>query len=220
MNEPCKRHSGRRFICTARAETPGRQSVTGPCFPGWRVTRLDYRAQTPWEVREEFLAYFKAARRDGTKVLVIANSIGAFFAMQALDETRVDRALFVSPVVDMERLIETMMAGEGITEPELRQRGEIKTEFGETLSWRYLQDVRQHPIRWRVPTAILYGSGDALMPRETVEAFARRTGATLTVMEGGEHWFHTKAQMQFLDAWVRANTVDLAEKPDERKKTD
>ena len=189
-------------------------------LPGWRVTGLDYRAQTPWEAREEFLAYFKADRRDGTKVLVIANSIGAFFAMQALDETRVDRALFVSPVVDMERLIETMMAGTGITEPELRQRGEIKTEFGETLSWRYLQDVRQHPIRWRVPTAILYGSGDALMPRETVEAFARRTGATLTVMEGGEHWFHTKAQMQFLDAWVRANTVDLAEEPDERKETD
>ena len=189
-------------------------------LPGWRVTGLDYRAQTPWEAREEFLAYFKAARRDGTKVLVIANSIGAFFAMQALDETRVDRALFVSPVVDMERLIETMMAEEGITEPELRQRGEIKTEFGETLSWRYLQDVRQHPIRWRVPTAILYGSDDALMPRETVEAFARRTGATLTVMEGGEHWFHTKAQMQFLDAWVRANTMDLAEKPDERKETD
>ena len=189
-------------------------------LPGWRVTGLDYRAQTPWEAREEFLAYFKSARRDGTKVLVIANSIGAFFAMQALDETRVDRALFVSPVVDMERLIETMMAGEGITEPELRQRGEIKTEFGETLSWRYLQDVRQHPIRWRVPTAILYGSGDALMPRETVEAFARRTGAVLTVMEGGELWFHTKAQMQFLDAWVRANTVDLAEEPDERKGTD
>lgn len=189
-------------------------------LPGWRVTGLDYRAQTPWEAREEFLAYFKAARRDGTKVLVIANSIGAFFAMQALNETRVDRALFISPVVDMERLIETMMAGEGITEPELRQRGEIKTEFGETLSWRYLQDVRQHPIRWRVPTAILYGSGDALMPRETVEAFARRTGAALTEMEGGEHWFHTKAQMQFLDAWVRANTVDLAEEPDERKETD
>ena len=66
----------------------------------------------------------------------------------------------------------------------------------------------------------MYGSGDALMPRETVEAFARRTGAALTVMEGGEHWFHTNAQMQFLDAWVRANTVDLAEEPDERKKTD
>lgn len=189
-------------------------------LPGWRVTGFDYRAQTPWEAREEFLPCFEAARREGTKLLLIANSIGAFFAMQALDETQVDRALFISPVVDMEQLIEAMMAGAGVTEPELRQRGEIKTEFGETLSWRYLQDVRQHPIQWRVPTAILYGSGDALMPRETVEAFARRTGAALTVMENGEHWFHTEEQMQVLDGWVRANTADLAAEPTEREETD
>ena len=189
-------------------------------LPGWRVTGFDYRAQPPWEAREEFLPYFEAARREGTKLLLIANSIGAFFAMQALDETQVDRALFISPVVDMEQLIEAMMAGAGVTEPELRQRGEIKTEFGETLSWRYLQDVRQHPIQWRVPTAILYGSGDALMPRKTVEAFARRTGAALTVMENGEHWFHTEEQMQVLDGWVRANTADLAAEPTEREETD
>ena len=189
-------------------------------LPGWRVTGFDYRAQTPWEAREEFLPYFEAARREDTKLLLIANSIGAFFAMQALDETQVDRALFISPVVDMEQLIEAMMAGAGVTEPELRQRGEIKTEFGETLSWRYLQDVRQHPIQWRVPTAILYGSGDAFMPRETVEAFARRTGAALTVMESGEHWFHTEEQMQVLDGWVRANTADLAAEPTEREVMD
>lgn len=189
-------------------------------LPGWRVTGFDYRAQTPWEAREEFLPCFEAARRESTKLLLIANSIGAFFAMQALDETQVDRALFISPVVDMEQLIEAMMAGAGVTEPELRQRGEIKTEFGETLSWRYLQDVRQHPIQWRVPTAILYGSGDALMPRETVEAFARRTGAALTVMESGEHWFHTEEQMQVLDGWVRANTAELAAEPTEREETD
>lgn len=189
-------------------------------LPGWRVTGFDYRAQTPWEAREEFLPCFEAARREGTKLLLIANSIGAFFAMQALDETQVDRALFISPVVDMEQLIEAMMAGAGVTEPELRQRGEIKTEFGETLSWRYLQDVRQRPIQWRVPTAILYGSKDALMPRETVEAFARRTGAALTVMENGEHWFHTEEQMQVLDGWVRANTADLAAEPTEREETD
>lgn len=189
-------------------------------LPGWRVTGFDYRAQTPWEAREKFLPYFEVARREGTKLLLIANSIGAFFAMQALDETQVDRALFISPVVDMEQLIEAMMAGAGVTEPELRQRGEIKTEFGETLSWRYLQDVRQHPIQWRVPTAILYGSGDALMPRETVEAFARRTGAALTVMENGEHWFHTEEQMQVLDGWVRANTAELAAEPTEREVMD
>ena len=26
--------------------------------------------------------------------------------------------------------------------------------------------------------------------------------ATLTVMEGGEHWFHTEEQMDFLDRWI------------------
>ena len=63
--------------------------------------------------------------------------------------------------------------------------------------------MREHPIRWEAPTRILYGSGDTLIPRETVEAFARAQGAELTVMEGGEHWFHTPAQMAFLDAWIR-----------------
>ena len=29
--------------------------------------------------------------------------------------------------------------------------------------------------------------------------FANKHQATLTVMEGGEHWFHTEEQMQFLD---------------------
>ena len=32
--------------------------------------------------------------------------------------------------------------------------------------------------------------------------FAARIGAPLTVMPGGEHWFHTPEQMAFLDAWI------------------
>ena len=33
--------------------------------------------------------------------------------------------------------------------------------------------------------------------------FARKIGAPLTVMDGGERWFHTAEQMVFLDKWVR-----------------
>ncbi len=29
-------------------------------------------------------------------------------------------------------------------------------------------------------------------------------GATLTVMKGGEHWFHTEEEMNFLDEWIRS----------------
>ena len=38
---------------------------------------------------------------------------------------------------------------------------------------------------------------------ETVSAFAKRHRAELTVMSGGEHWFHTDEQMRFLDQWIR-----------------
>lgn len=34
-----------------------------------------------------------------------------------------------------------------------------------------------------------------MTPRQAVEAYARQHNARLTVMEGGEHWFHTPEQM-------------------------
>ena len=39
---------------------------------------------------------------------------------------------------------------------------------------------------------------------EVHQAFAEQTGAEMTVMEGGEHWFHTEEQMAFLDQWIRS----------------
>ena len=37
---------------------------------------------------------------------------------------------------------------------------------------------------------------------ENRKAFAEKTGAGLTVMKNGEHWFHTAEQMAFLDRWA------------------
>ena len=132
----------------------------------------------------------------------MANSIGAFFAMSSLDETLVDRAFLISPVVDMEKLIGRMMGWASVTEQELEERKQIPTAFGETLSWEYLCYVRAHPLAWRVPTRILYGEHDDLTDPETISAFARNAGAALTVMPGGEHWFHKEEQVRFLDRWI------------------
>ena len=178
-----------------------------PLCPGWDVIGFDYQAQTPWEARTEFPRFFAQQRRTCDTLLLIANSIGAQFALQALSREQVDRALFISPVVDMEKLIGNMMKWAGVTEAELCARQEIPTSFGETLSWQYLCDVRQHPILWHVPTCILYGAGDDLTNPGTIAAFADRTGAALTVMQEGEHWFHTPEQMQVLDHWVSASLL-------------
>ena len=175
----------------------------GPLFPGDTVVGFDYRAQTPWEAREEFPQFFDSQRTAASgPPTLIANSIGAFFCMTALSKRQVDRALFISPVVDMEKLISDMMLWAHVTEDELSARKEIPTGFGETLSWDWLCDVRRHPLRWTVPTRILYGERDNVTPLETMTAFAARIGAPLTVMPGGEHWFHTPEQMAFLDRWI------------------
>lgn len=177
-------------------------------FPDSEVIGFDYRAQTPWEAKEEFLRYFAEQRMKSERITLIANSIGAFFSLSSLDETIADMAYLISPVADMEKLISNMMQWANVSEAELAEKGEIPTSFGETLSWRYLCYVREHPINWRVPTRILYGEHDNLTSIETIEAFAERIGAEITVMPGGEHWFHTPEQMRFLDDWITQKRLE------------
>ena len=174
-----------------------------PLFNGREVIGLDYAAQLPWEAKEEFPALFQSISKRYHSVQVIANSIGAYFAMLTLSGQPIERAYFISPIVDMERLITDWMLLEHVTEEELKEKQEIPTSFGQVLSWQQLCYARAHPITWEVPTHIIYGGKDALTSYETISRFAKQTGATLAVMENGEHWFHTEAQMAFLDDEIR-----------------
>ncbi|MDR1978850.1 MAG: hypothetical protein LBQ42_08965 [Synergistaceae bacterium] len=70
------------------------------------------------------------------------------------------------------------------------------------LSWEYLSFVRQNPIRWDIPTEILYAKKDNLTSRTTVDAFIASHKANLTVLEDGEHWIHTEEQITFLNKWM------------------
>lgn len=180
-----------------------------PLFPGGDVVGFDYAAQTPWEARLEFPGFYDNICAKHESVTIIANSIGAFFAMSSLYDKQMENAFFISPIVDMEKLISDMMGWANVSEEELRARKKIDTAFGETLSWEYLCYVREHPIVWTIPTHILYGENDNLTSFDTVSGFAKRIGASLTVMEGGEHWFHTPEQMAFLDRWIELSKGSL-----------
>ena len=186
-----------------RGGSAGEAEYSKMLFPNSEVIGFDYRSQTPWEAKKEFPEFFAVQRSRFEHLTLIANSIGAFFALSSLDETLVDRAYLISPVVDMENLICNMMKWANVTEQELAEQQKIATSFGETLSWEYLCYVRKHPIIWNIPTCILYGEHDNLTSIETISAFAAQNHAGLTVMPGGEHWFHTEEQMQFLNHWIR-----------------
>ncbi len=171
-------------------------------FPNIDVIGFDYKARTPWEAKNEFPLFFDGILQQYNSVSIIANSIGAFFSMHALADKPIEKALFVSPIVDMEKLIADMMLWADVSVDELRERREIKTSFGETLSWEYLCYVKNYPVKWKIPTYILYGKNDNLTSYETISEFAKKISVPLTVMQNGEHWFHTDEQMSFLDKWA------------------
>ena len=148
-------------------------------FPESKVVGLDYKAFTPWETGKEIFDAVMELKDKQESIILIANSIGAYFSMSAGIDGMIQKAFFISPVVDMEKLNGVELAGE------------------------WLHFIKNHPIEWNVPTHILYGSEDDLILLDTVSDFAEKHNATLTVMEGGEHWFHTEAQMRFLDDWIK-----------------
>ena len=179
-----------------------------PLFPECDVIGLDYQTFTPWETGAEIRSAVEKLKSEYDNIILIANSIGAFFSMNAGIDPVIKKAYFISPIVDMERLIADMVAWANVTEDELKEKGIIHTSFGEDLSWEYLIYVREHPIKWNAPTVILYGIKDNLTSFETISAFAEKHNAKLTVMENGEHWFHTEEQIQFLDHWIREHSLN------------
>lgn len=190
-------------IYTRKGRKSARSGTLQALFENYDVFGFDYTAQSPWEAKLEFSAYFDDVFQKYETVSVIANSIGAYFTMAALSDRTIEKAYFISPIVNMEKLISDMMLWANVTLTELQEQKEIETAFGETLSWEYLCYVKEHPVKWAVPTHILYGENDNLTSFETISEFAKQTGATLTVMKNGEHWFHTEEQMQFLDDWLK-----------------
>lgn len=174
-------------------------------FPEDDVIGFDYCAQNPWDAKAEFSDYYDRESKGYSSVIVIANSIGAFFTLLSLTDKKIERAFLISPIVDMKKLIQDMMQWAGVTVEELRDKGEIPTNFGETLSWKYYSYVCKHPVKWKIPTYILYGEKDNMTSKETITEFADKIGAAFTVMTEGEHWFHTEEQMKFLDNWILEN---------------
>lgn len=173
-----------------------------PIFNGYAVFGSGYKAFTPWETKEEILTEYDILRKKYDSILIIANSIGAYFTMNALSGKKLERAFFISPIVNMGKLISDMMMWANVTEQELHDKQEIETSFGETLSWRYLCYAREHPIVWNTPTDILYARNDNLTSYETISKFAKETNSSLTLIEDGEHWFHTEEQLAYLDHWL------------------
>lgn len=167
-------------------------------------TRTNNRTTfVPWEVVPELITVMEYVKKHWSHITLFANSIGAYFSMLSFHDAKIDKALFVSPILDMKQLISNMMVHAGVSKAQLEQQQVIETTFGQTLYWEYWQYVVAHPIiKWKIPTEILYGENDTMVERSIIDAFTQKFSCDLTVMENGEHWFHTQQQLEVLKNWV------------------
>lgn len=132
-----------------------------------------------------------------------ACSLGAYFSLAAYQQVDFKQCLFLSPVVDMQRLIENMMSWFNICEKDLKEQMAIETPIGETLYYDYYCYVKEHPIiKWNNQTMILYGQKDNLCEYEYIQKFTKRFKCDLKIMENGEHFFHLDNQLEFYQKWL------------------
>lgn len=141
---------------------------------------------------------------------VFAVSMGAYFSLLACGERRVERAWFLSPVVDMGALIDSMMTWFDVSLERLEREQAIPTPMGQTLYWDSFCYVRDHPVRrWPIPTEILVGGRDTLCDRAVTAGFVDRFSCRLRTAEHAEHWFHTQSDLSALELWLRETGGDF-----------
>lgn len=138
------------------------------------------------------------------EVSLFACSMGAYFSLLAYRNNIIKKALFLSPVVNMERIIDNMMMWFNITPECLQHKMTIETPIGQKLYWDYYCYVKENPIdKWNISTKVLYGANDELCEFEIINCFIEKYCCELEVMDKGEHYFHTEEQLNTLRQWLR-----------------
>ncbi|AWI03063.1 alpha/beta hydrolase [Clostridium drakei] len=137
-------------------------------------------------------------------ISLFACSMGAYFSLLSYKEDSLKQSLFLSPVVNMELVINNMMTWFNVSENRLKKEKEIPTPIGQKLYWDYYCYVKEHPIvDWNKETSILYGSEDDICKFDVISNFAKAFHCDLQVMEHGEHYFHTEEQLQYFRQWAK-----------------
>ena len=143
------------------------------------------------------------AKLNYSEINLWACSMGAYFSLVAYKNEEIKQCLFLSPVVNMKVIIDNMMLWSNTTEEELEEKQEIKTDFGQTLYWDYYKYVKDNPIiNWNKKTYILYGNKDNMQNEDIIKNFSNKFNCDLTILENGEHYFHTEEQLKFYKEWL------------------
>ena len=145
----------------------------------------------------------KYAKTNYSEINLFACSMGAYFSLLSYKDEIIKNSIFLSPIVNMKILIENLMKVSNVNYEKLKQEKIIKTNFGQDLIFEYYEYVKNHPIeKWNSNTKILYGENDNLQSENLIKDFSKNFNCKLSIMKNGEHFFHTKEQLEFYKNWL------------------
>lgn len=151
---------------------------------GYQVIGIDLPVMDqPWEVSAMLNEVKEYLYQNYDSVCIRANSIGAWFSLLSFQDTVIDQALFVSPILNMRVFIECMQ------------------EKDDT----YYDWVIKHPIeQWTADTFILRPKIDLVVNDKVYDSFISKFECQVQEVENGEHWFHTPEQLLAMQQWEKS----------------
>ena len=175
----------------------------------FEVVGLDYPDGNPWELEDIFKSRFAELTKDYKDIIVIANSLGAFLSVQYLSEFNIKQAFFISPLCSMPLMIRGIAANNGLSMEKFKEMHHVTLKDGTELSYDYYEYLLNNKDNWNVPTDILYGSEDELIPLCSVISFiSYHPHVRLSVKEGSKHYFHTEEEKEYIKDWILRSLIN------------
>jgi esterase/lipase len=106
-------------------------------------TDKDYSC-SPENCVSDLLAIYKYCKSFATDISLFACSMGAYFSLLAYHKFDIKQSLFLSPIVNMERIICNMMKAFQVSEERLEAEKIIQLPIGQTLDWEYCCYVKKN----------------------------------------------------------------------------
>ena len=167
------------------------------------VVGLDYQDANPWELKEVIQKEFERLSKGYQEVVIIANSIGAFYTYEYLSDYKIKKAFFISPIVSMFQTIVDLMVRYDIKDKDLRDKKFIELDDGTVLSYDFYQHVSNDEDHWEVPTEILYGAYDEVVyTGSMLEFLENHPLCRLTVKGDSEHYLVSEEEKEFIKDWM------------------
>ena len=84
---------------------------------GFDITGVNYTDDFPWIVEEQIKEAYDDAHKNHRYIYIIANSIGAYYAMHTLQNCQIERAFFTPELPDRKSFLYITCTGYGASYP-------------------------------------------------------------------------------------------------------